>query len=210
MCISRVLLLVLALSFAGCASRLDVSAPHQVDLTGHWALNPKLSMDPDAIVRDEQRRERNRDRQPRSPDERQVGGVLDNSPSRPPEAGVRGGSAYGKLWEKAILEKIAMLTPGTPLDIAQKTGDLTIVSGDSSIRYVYGDKVIVSVPDGVADRIAGWEGRRFIVRTSAPDGVRTLRSFELANGGNQLIVITEVNGEGPRSMVRLVYDKKPA
>jgi hypothetical protein len=205
-----VTLATLSAVLAGCANRLDGSAPQQVDLAGHWTLNEKLSMDPDAIVREQQRHGRDRREPPPPTDANRVGDVLDNSPSRPPEAGVRGGSAYGKLWERAIREKIAMLSPGVSLEISQSATEMSILSGDSSVRYVYGDKVIISVPDGVADRIAGWDGQRFVVRTSSPDGVRSERVFELASGGRQLVVTTQVTGEGPQTVVRLVYDKASA
>lgn len=203
--------MALAVLCASCASHLEVVTPHQVDLSGHWGLNEKLSMDPEAAVYAQDRRSHPRpDRRPDSTAPGRIGGPLDDSPSRPPEEGVRGGNAYRKLWEKALREKIDMLTPGKQLEISQAENELSIVSGDSSVRYVYGDKVIVSVPDGVADRIAGWDGRRFVVRTSAPDGVRSARTFELANGGRQLIVITEISGDGPGTMVRLVYDRLSA
>ena len=205
------LILTLALLCAACRSPLEVATPHQVDLSGHWGLNAKLSMDPEAVVYAQDRRSHPRpDRRADPMEPGRVGGPLDDSPSRPPEAGVRGGAAYRKLWEKALREKIDMLSPGKQLEISQAATELSIVSGDSTTRYVYGDKVIVSVPDGVADRIAGWDGSRFVVRTSAPDGVRTARSFELANGGRQLIVITEISGDGPGATVRLVYDRLSA
>jgi hypothetical protein len=204
------ILALLCFALPGCASRLNVSAPQRVDYAGHWTLNEKLSMDPEAVVRDQQRPGRDRREAPPPTDPNRVGGVLDNSPSRPPEAGVRGGSAYGKLWERAIRDKIAMLSPGASLEISQSATEMSILSGDASARYVYGDKVIISVPDGVAERIAGWDGNRFIVRTSSPDGVRSERVFELASGGRQLVVTTEVIGEGPATVVRLVYDRVSA
>lgn len=199
------LIVLLSLAAASCGGHLGVTAPGQVDLSGHWSLNEQLSENPERVVREQLRRERP-DRQ-REVMPGHIGGPLDNGPNRPPEVGQRGGSGYRTLWERAMREKIDMLSAGPKLEISQSATELRLVSGESAVRYVYGDKVIISVPNGVADRLAGWDGRRFIVRTQAPDGVRSARSYELANGGRQLIVTTEVAGDGPTSTARLVFDR---
>ena len=185
------ILVLLALSAVGCASRLGVSAPQAVDLSGHWALNVKLSENPERLVGEQGRRERERIDRSREP----IDGVTENGSVRPLDTRSRG-NAYRNLWERAMRERVAMLSPGKRLDITQSASELSLVSDGSSTRYTFGDKVIVSVPNGAADRIAGWDGRRFMVRTSAPEGLRSVRSFELSNAGRQMTVITELSGEG--------------
>lgn len=202
------LILLPALALAACTSHLGLAPPPHADLTGHWVLNEKLSDDPEKVVRAQQqrgheRRDRDRDR---------MAGDMENQPlpgvdprTEPPTKSAR--TAYRRLWERALNERIGMLSAGRKLEVTQFAGELEMASDGSSARYVYGEKVIVSVPNGAADRYAGWDGRSFIVRTDAPDGPRLVRKFDLVAGGARLQVVSEISGDGQATIVRQVYDR---
>ena len=97
---------------------------------------------------------------------------------------------------------------------------LTIQQGDSSLKLIadgvttdfeYGEKVVASVQGGAADRSSGWKGKAFVVKFDVKDGPKATRSYELNDGGAQLIVTTEVSGGRGGSMkFRAVYQRDPA
>ena len=202
------LLLLATLGVAACSGHLGVAPPQKLDLSGHWALNGKLSDDPGKVVHEQERRGRER----RDRDRDRMAGDMENPPlpgpeSRPEPPTSSARTAYRRLWEKAQEARLALLDSGSRLEITQSASELKLVSDGSAARYVYGEKVIISIPHGAADRYAGWDGRRFIVRTDSPDGLKLFRQYELTGDGSQLLVVSEMTGEGQPTTVRQVYDR---
>ena len=112
------LLLLATLGVAACSGHLGVAPPQKLDLSGHWALNGKLSDDPGKVVHEQERRGRER----RDRDRDRMAGDMENPPlpgpeSRPEPPTSSARTAYRRLWEKAQEERIAMLDSGSRLEI---------------------------------------------------------------------------------------------
>ena len=100
-----------------------------------------------------------------------------------------------------------------PARLAIQQGDekLKLVADGVPTDFEYGEKVVASVQSGAADRSSGWKGDAFVVKYDVKDGPRATRSYELNDGGKQLIVTTEVSGGRGGSMkLRTVYERDPA
>jgi len=70
---------------------------------------------------------------------------------------------------------------------------------------------MASVKGGAAERSSGWKGQAFVVKYDVSEGPKAARSYELNDGGKQLVVTTQVQGEGSPSMkFRTVYERASA
>ena len=82
-------------------------------------------------------------------------------------------------------------------------------SNSSPTQFVYGEKVVTSFGSGVAERAAGWKGELFFVTLKVEDGPTITRSYQVVDGGHQLIVETTAGGErGPERKFRSVYERE--
>lgn len=97
------------------------------------------------------------------------------------------------------------------LSIQQGDEKLKLVADGVPTDFEYGEKVVASVQGGAADRSSGWDGQSFVVKYDVKDGPKATRSYELNDGGKQLLVTTEVSG-GPGGTMKLhtVYERDPA
>ena len=103
-----------------------------------------------------------------------------------------------------------MLQPAK-LSIQQSTSTLKLIADGVPTDYEYGEKVVASVQSGTADRSSGWKGQAFVVKYDVKDGPKATRSYELNDGGKQLVVTTEVSGGRGGSMkLHTVYQRDPA
>jgi hypothetical protein len=97
------------------------------------------------------------------------------------------------------------------VSIKQTAHDLNLVADGSPTLYEYGEKVVASVQGGVAERNSGWKGDDFVVKYKVQDGPQATRSYELADGGKQLLVTTQVEGDHmPKLEYRTVYERATA
>ena len=97
------------------------------------------------------------------------------------------------------------------LSIQQSPSQLDLVADGVSTEYVYGEKVMASVQGGAAERNSGWKGQDFVVKYDVTDGPKATRSYELNDGGKQLVVTTDVaGGHGPDVKFRTVYERASA
>ena len=196
--------------WSGCASVGD-QAPHGVNLSGEWQLNPALSEDPVAMLRAQRREERHGGWNGRRPP---GGGGLERSrmprdddsdvprDSDPPERGGRFRDSARNGPFRDFLER------PTALSIKQASGELDLVADGVHTEYEYGEKVSASVASGVADRVAGWNGGSFEVNWHLPEGLRASRSYSLQQQGKQLVVVTDASGGGERHLkFRTVYER---
>ncbi|MEO8016413.1 MAG: hypothetical protein ABI769_01255 [Pseudomonadota bacterium] len=97
------------------------------------------------------------------------------------------------------------------LAIKQQPKELAFDADGVSTEFVYGEKVVASVQGGTAERIAGWKDGAFVVKYKVTDGPVATRSYEIGDGGKQLIVTTHVEGERARKLeYRTVYERAAA
>jgi hypothetical protein len=97
------------------------------------------------------------------------------------------------------------------LAIKQAPQELALTADGVPTTFIYGEKVVASVKGGTAERVAGWKGSDFIVRYKVTEGPVATRSYEVGDGGRQLIVTTDVEGgQMPKFEFRTVYERAPA
>ena len=200
---------------AGCAS-LGTHPPHATDLSGDWKLDQSLSDDPRALMRQQRQHSGHGMHRPGG-----MGG-MGSMPQlvTPPDAstpgtqgGHRGHGGYGGgNWGSARRGPNGeFLAQPATLSIHQSVSQLELVADGVSTDFVYGEKVMASVKGGAAERSSGWKGQAFVVKYDVSEGPKAARSYELNDGGKQLVVTTQVQGEGSPSMkFRTVYARASA
>jgi len=193
---------LLPLSLAGCGS-LSAHAPRGADLSGEWQLDEKLSDDPRA-------------RTPGAPREHRATapgdpGAMGNPGGMHPHGARGGGHHGGGMWGADRRARNAWLESPANVTVDQKPKEFDLVADGVSTQYSYGEKALVSVRDGTAERIAGWDGHAFEVRFNMVDGPKATRRYELENSGQQLVVTTQVEGGREKTIkFRAVYERAPA
>lgn len=75
------------------------------------------------------------------------------------------------------------LETGSLVKVTQTDSGL-FVSFDRSVveEYRYGEHREVSVGEVTAERVSGWEGRRYVIETLDKDGVKLIDSYALGEG----------------------------
>ncbi|MEJ0007187.1 MAG: hypothetical protein WDM77_12685 [Steroidobacteraceae bacterium] len=61
----------------------------------------------------------------------------------------------------------------------------------TSRRYTPGERSVVSVPSGVADQVAGWSGRKFLVHLKPQIGPNVEETYTLSGDSRRLLVKIE-------------------
>lgn len=191
------LLIVLAACglISGC-SPLQGSAriPAGIDLSGQWHQNESQSDSLEALLNS-------------------IREDLDPAPRR---TGVPTGANDGRLVGRRdeffgpprTKEMIALLKQPADFQLTQSSQSLTMKSIDGTTEYVYGEAVVVSLPDGVGDRRCGWAGNQFVVDIRAVDGRRIEHRVGLSKDRAQLSLTTSVSGDGlPTVTLRRSYDR---
>jgi hypothetical protein len=203
----RVLMCVMAfaVTLSGCAS-LGSHPPRATNLSGEWQLNESLSDDPMAVMREHM---------PKGGGMHRHGGMRGMGLTEPGGSqathtpGHRGGwQGNGGGPRRANNEFLAR---PAKLVIQQGDRDLELIADGVPTDYEYGEKVVASVQGGAADRTNGWKGKTFVVKYDVKDGPKAARSYELNDGGRQLVVTTEVTGgRGGTMKLRAVYQREPS
>jgi hypothetical protein len=194
-----------ALGLIGCGS-LAEKPPTAVNLTGHWHLNAAQSDDPRLLLAAQ--REYWRPMTHRPPEIRRSPADEVRTPF-PAEVSSRGRSLMEFRERRDAAMNSLLWLDAEAIHIDQSPSALTISTEESSTRYVFGERTVVSVPNGAADRLAGWKDRTFIVSTRVPEGANVEQQYQLSADGRQLITLTELAGEGPHVTVRRVFDRGP-
>lgn len=95
------------------------------------------------------------------------------------------------------------------LVIEQGPKELRLVADGSPTRFIYGERFGTSSMRGVSERRSGWEGSSFVTYEEVREGPDVTCTYQLS--GNQLVVITEVDGGGiPDLNFRSVYERVAA
>jgi hypothetical protein len=103
---------------------------------------------------------------------------------------------------------VAALQQPQKLSIEQSATQLKLVADGLPTDFVYGEKVVTSFGNGVAERISGWKGDLFVVTLKVKDGPSITRSYEVVDSGHQLIVESSISGgRGPQRKLRSVYER---
>jgi hypothetical protein len=185
-------LLLLSL-LTGC-STLASHPPRHLDLSGQWQLNESLSDDPGAVMHQH----------------------ISGGGGMRHHAGGMGGHGYhggGGSWSGGSPRRgqnDEFLARPAKLSIQQGSSTLKLIADSVPTDFEYGEKVVASVQGGAAERTSGWQGQDFVVKYKVHDGPSASRSYELGDGGRQLIVHTEVTGgRGGTRKLRAVYEREP-
>jgi len=124
-------------------------------------------------------------------------------------SGHRGWQGSGGMGPRHGPNTEVMVAPAK-LPIQQHDSNLKLIADGVPTDFEYGEKVVASVQGGAADRSSGWKGQAFVVKYDVKDGPRATRSYELNDGGTQLVVTTEVSGgRGGTMKLRAVYLREP-
>jgi hypothetical protein len=219
---TRVLLLfIVAAVGAGCAS-LGSHPPRATDLSGDWKLDQALSEDPHAVMRQQRQNASGHGSghyggmgsgsgmggmgAPGTASTGSGGGMHGGH-----HGGGGGGGSGGNWGGGRHGPESDFLVQPQGLTIHQNPSQLNLVADGVPTEFVYGEKVTASVQGGTAERKSGWKGQDFIVKYDVADGPKATRSYELNDGGKQLVVITEVDGgRVPEMKFHTVYDRAPA
>jgi len=201
--------IAIALLLAGCAS-LGSKPPRTTNLTGDWKLDQALSEDPNGVMRQQRRSgQGGSSRHHRGG----MGGGTGGGMGMPSGGGTSRGGGYGggrgSHGGNPVLPDF--LSQPASLTIKQAPQELALEADGVSTTFVYGEKVVASVKGGTAERVSGWKGSDFIVKYNVTDGPVATRSYEVGDGGRQLIVTTDVEGgRVPKFEFRTVYERTPA
>lgn len=197
-------LLLLGL-LTGC-STLGSHPPRHLDLSGQWQLNESLSDDPAAVMHQH-------GSGGGGGGMRHRGGGM-GSPGGMGGYGHHGGGGSGGGWSGGGSRRgpnSDLLMRPEKLSIQQGASTLKLIADGIPTDFEYGEKVMASVQGGAAERTSGWKGQDFVVKYKVTDGGPTAtRSYELNDGGSQLLVTTEVSGgRGGTRKLHTVYQREP-
>ncbi len=200
----RIQLCVLAIAgmaLGGCAN-LGSHPPRATNFSGQWQLNESLSDDPAAVTQEHR------------PHGGGGGGGGGSGMRHHGGMGGMGGGMSGGWQGRGHGQhhnpNNEFLARPAKLVIQQGDRDLKLIADGVPTDYEYGEKVVASVPGGAADRTNGWKGNAFEVKYDVKDGPKAARSYELNDGGQQLVVTTEVTGgRGGTMKLRAVYQREP-
>jgi len=219
------LLLGLTAFTAGCAS-LGTHPPHTTDLSGDWKLDQSLSDDPHSIMRQQRQHGSGQGMGHHGgmggggmggggmggygqPQQITPGAATTGTPGGSGTHHGHGGG-YGGGWSggRHNPDNQFMAQPDA-LSIQQSGDSLKMVADGVPTDFVYGEKVAVSVQGGSAERISGWKGQDFVVKFDVSEGPKATRSYELNDGGKQLVVTTQLEGgHGADIKFRTVYARQ--
>jgi hypothetical protein len=223
---SRVwLALAVTATLVACGT-LSTKPPRAANLTGDWKLDQALSEDPRGVMRAQHQSQGGGMRHGGwgggmgGGGGGGMGGGMGGG-GMPGGGGMHGGGMHGGHRSGGASQGGAGSGHGGPLSdfltqpaavsIKQTAHDLNLVADGSPTLYEYGEKVVASVQGGVAERNSGWKGDDFVVKYKVQEGPVATRSYEVADGGKQLLVTTHIEGDHmPKLEYRTVYDRATA
>jgi hypothetical protein len=193
----------------GCGT-LGSHPPKHLDISGQWQLDESLSDDPMAVMREHRSGDFGGMRRHGGGGMGGMGGT--GGPGHHGGGGQGGGPGGG--WSGGHSRHAPgsdFLVRPEKLSIQQGTNTLKLIADGVPTDFEYGEKVMASVQGGAAERVSGWKGQDFVVKYKVTEGGPTAtRSYELGEGGRELIVHTEVSGErGGTRKLRTVYEREP-
>jgi hypothetical protein len=194
--------------------------PPNYSIAGVWELNPTLSTDADKTLASLQPKPSGRGNG-KGPAGSEPAPEVINDPTTdlPPIDTSNGGRGhlYGyrdpqderNFYRPPLDFQTNALLGGQWLKIQQNDTEVGIVNAATSRSFTPGEKSVVSVPSGVADQVAGWSGRKFLVHLSPQIGPKVEETYTLSADGKQLVVKIEVSSEGRNKAIKVLrtYDR---
>jgi hypothetical protein len=215
---------VLLTGLAGCmmASVKELPPPHY-SIEGVWELTPALSSDPDKVLAAVQPKPKHG---PGNGPGQGPGGsepppevINDPTTDLPPidtAAGREGQALYRSyspndrnLYRPPLDFQKNALLGGQWLKIRQSDTEVSIANAATNRSFTSGERSVVSVPSGVADQVAGWSGRDFLIDLRPQIGPEVRETYTLSPDGKQLVVKINVASEGRNLAMKVirVYDR---
>jgi hypothetical protein len=196
----------------------EAAPKHEIDLSGHWALNAAQSDDPEAMLQKMLDKERERYMKWRHEEERmRMPGLPADPDAESPD--VEPGSATAqpprppgqRPWQKRRDENYRrMLGVTKSLVIRQSGTTFDIASEQESRRVEAGSHTQVSMPEGqLADSEAGWDGEWFVIERTVRRGPHVVEKFRIARKTGQLEYTMAWSGDTDLAgmKVRRLFDR---
>lgn len=210
--------LILASLTACTAPRVHELPPPNFTIAGVWELDRALSPDEDKILASLQPKPRGRPGKAAPPGPPAAEVINDPTTDLPPidtSAGGRNMGLYGygenerNQYRPPIDFQTNALQGGQWLKIRQSETEVSIMNAATSRRYTPGERSVVSVPSGVADQVAGWSGRKFLVHLKPQIGPNVEETYTLSGDSRRLLVKIEVDSEGRNKSMKVIrtYDR---
>jgi hypothetical protein len=206
-----ILALVCCATFSAIA--LNALPSRATDLTGSWKLNAALSDNPEQMLAEQERIERERYMRWRKERER----MYPQDAPPPLDVYEPGGRRAGEPSpsRRASMKRrqenlYKMLAISDTLTIRQEGATLDIVTAVESRRVVGGARTQVSLPEGeLADSKVGWDGQSFVIDRRVRGGPRCVEKFRLLPKTGQLEYLMAWSGDSEIAgmKVRRVFDR---
>lgn len=201
-------------------ARVHESPPPNYTLEGVWELNPALSSDPEKVLAAVQPKFRGGPgKGPGSASAPPPEVINDPTTDLPPIDTTPGREGQAIYYRPSANDRYAYRPPldfqnnallgGEWLKIRQGESEVSISNAATNRSFTPGERSVVSVPSGVADQIAGWSGRDFLVEVRPQIGPQVEETYTLSADGRQLLVRIEVASEGRNKAMKVtrVYDR---
>jgi hypothetical protein len=212
---------LLLATLGGCMmARVHELPPPNYSLAGVWELNPALSSDPDKVLAAVQPKPKSGPGSGKGPGQGPAPEVInDPTTDLPPidtTAGHEGQAiyrSYGANDRNAYRPPLDFqnnaLLGGQWLKIRQTETEVSIANAATNRSFTPGERSVVSVPSGVADQVAGWSGRDFLIQVRPQIGPEVQETYTLSADGKQLLVKIDVASEGRNRAMKVtrVYDR---
>jgi hypothetical protein len=214
---------LLLAALVGCTMTPSVHElpPPNYSIAGVWELNAALSTDADKTLASLQPKPRGERGAGKGASSSAPAPEVINDPTTdlPPidiSNGGRGQLYTGydaererSLYRPPIDFQTNALLGGQWLKIAQTDAEVSISNAATSRSFTPGQKSVVSVTSGVADQVAGWSGRKFVIALQPQIGPRVEEDYSLSPDGRQLVVKIEVASEGRNKAMKVLrtYDR---
>jgi hypothetical protein len=106
-----------------------------------------------------------------------------------------------------LLAKTAQLSDA--LSIRQSASRVDVNYGNHLESYPTDEReaVIVSMPDGIAERFTGWKSPEFVVLLNSKAGARIEERYALGDNKDRLIVTTSITEGGQHMKLRRVFER---
>jgi hypothetical protein len=190
--------------------------PPNYTLEGVWELNPTLSSDPDKVLAAVQPKPRAGKGSGQDPAPEVINDPTTDLPPIDTTPGHEGQAVYHY---NGVNDRYAYRPPldfqnnallgGQWLKIRQTETDVTISNAATNRSFTPGERSVVSVTSGVADQVAGWSGRNFLIQVRPQIGPEVDETYTLSPDGKQLLVKINVASEGRNLAMKVtrVYDR---
>jgi hypothetical protein len=211
---------LLLASLGGCMmSHVHELPPPNYTIEGVWELHPALSSDSEKVLAAVQPKPKTGPGSGKGAPGPAPEVINDPTTDLPPIDTTRGHEGQAVYLSNAINDRYAYRPPldfqnnallgGQWLKIRQTEAEVTISNAATNRSFTPGERSVVSVPSGVADQIAGWSGRDFLVEVRPQIGPEVRETFTLSSDGRQLLVKIDVASEGRNRAMKVtrVYDR---